>query len=191
MYRRKSFSLSSNHPLPSKKCIELECNQDKVRIPWRPKLRDNPQNQQMLKNFSNIGLLRSDTNCTVFPGESLQVKVPPTIAALGDIRVFVSPRGSKAKMIFMNDNKVEEALFPFPGFTHVIDGHVKLPNPSNFPVNISKNHQLADVRFVSNNLAINQTNVTEQFYPRPRMLSRSFRNASRQNLVVTMVNWGI
>ena len=53
-------------------------------------------------------------------------------------------------------------------FHHVIDGHVKLPNPSNFPVNISKNHQLADIRFVSNDPAINQTNVTEQFYPRPK-----------------------
>ena len=155
-------------PLPSKRCIELEANQEKVKIPWRPELLDNLQSKNIVQNSSNIGLLRSDSSCTIFPGESLQVKVPPTISALGDVKIFISPRVSKAKIAFIDDNRFEEALFPLPGFSHVIDGHVMLPNPSSFPVNVSKNQQLADIRIVSNTAAVNPTSVTEQFYPRPK-----------------------
>ena len=43
-----------------------------------------------------------------------------------------------------------------------------LPNPSSLPVHISKNQQLADIRILSNNPVVNQTKVTEQFYPRPK-----------------------
>ena len=150
-------------PLPSKRCIELEANQEKVKIPWRPELLDNLQSENIVRNSSNIGLLRSDTSCTIFPGESLQVKVPPTIAALGDVKIFISPRVSKAKIAFIDDNRFEETLFPLPGFSHVIDGHVMLPNPSSVPVNVAKNQQLADIRIVSNTPAVNPTSVTEQF----------------------------
>ena len=155
-------------PLPSKRCIELESVHDKVKIPWRPDLVDNQQTQNVIQNLSNIGLLRAENNCTIFPGECLQMKVPPTIAALGDVRVFVSPRVSKAKTVFIDDNRFEESLFPLPGLTHIIDGHVMLPNPSSLPVHISKNQQLADIRILSNNPVVNQTKVTEQFYPRPK-----------------------
>ena len=157
-------------PLPSKSCIELESVHDKVKIPWRPELVDNPQTQNVIQNLSNIGLLRAENNCTIFPGECLQMKVPPTIAALGDVKVFVSPRVSKSKMVFIDDNRFEESLFPLPGLTHIIDGHVMLPNPSSLPVNVSKNQQLADIRIVSNNPVVNQTKVTEQFYPSPELL---------------------
>ena len=155
-------------PLPSKRCIELESDQEKVMIPWRPELTNGPQSQNVVQNFSKLGLLHSETNVTIFPGECLQVKVPPTIASVGDIKVFVSPPVSKARMVFTDDSRFKESLFPLPGFTHVINGHVMLPNPSSFPVNVSKNQQLADIRLVSENLAVNPTTVTEQFYPRPK-----------------------
>ena len=71
-------------------------------------------------------------------------------------------------MTFMDENRVEETLFPLPGFTHIIDGNVMLPNSSNFPVSISKNQHLADIRMVSNRPSVFPTTVTEQFYPRPR-----------------------
>lgn len=150
-------------PLPSKRCILLESNQDSVKIPWRPELVD-----KSCQNFANVGLLRTEENSTIFPGDFLKIKAPPTIAMLGDVKVFISPRNSKAKMIFMNENRMEETIFPLPGFTHVVDGHVMLPNSSNFPVNISKNQQLADIRIVSNRPSVCPTTVTEQFYPRPR-----------------------
>ena len=150
-------------PLPSKRCILLESNQDSLRIPWRPELGNNN-----CQNFTSVGLWRTEESCTIFPGDFLQVKAPPTIAMLGDVRVFISPRNSKAKMTFMDENRIEETMFPLPGFTHVIDGNVMLPNTSNFPVIISKNLQLADVRMVSDRPFVGPTSVTEQFYPRPR-----------------------
>ena len=116
------------------------------------------------QNFANVGLLRTEENSTIFPGDFLKIKAPPTIAMLGDVKVFISPRNSKAKMIFMNENRMEETIFPLPGFTHVVDGHVMLPNSSNFPVNISKNQQLADIRIVSNYPSVRHTTATEQFY---------------------------
>ena len=79
-------------PLPSKRCILLESNQDSVKIPWRPELVD-----KSCQNFANVGLLRTEENSTIFPGDFLKIKAPPTIAMLGDVKVFISPRNSKPR----------------------------------------------------------------------------------------------
>ena len=159
-------------PMPSKKCILLESGNKKQRIPWRPDFVSNN-----CQNMSHVGILRSEVACTVFPGDFLKIKAPPTIALLGDTKVFISPRISKARMNFQDKNKsrFEETLFPLPRISHVIDGNIFLPNPSSFPVIISKNDQLADVRLVSSSekskpdmSGVLRTAVTDQFYPRPK-----------------------
>ena len=114
--------------------------------------------------------MRSDSACTIYPGEFLKMKVPPQFTVSGDKTVFVSPRPSTARMNFVDTNctRVESQFFPLPQITHIIDGHVYLPNSSDFPVNILKNQHLADLRVGSlSEENVGQT-VTEQYYPRPK-----------------------
>ena len=128
--------------------------------------------------MSHVGILRSDTACTVFPGDFVRLKAPPSIAMLGDAKIFITPRNSKARMYFQDENKTrfEETLFPLPRISHVINGDIYLPNSSNFPVNISRNDQLADIRLISNpgkshvNVmsGVFRTSVTDKFYARPK-----------------------
>ena len=160
-------------PMPSKSCILVENGNLRQRIPWRPDFATNGN-----QNMSHVGILRSDTACTVFPGDFVRLKAPPSIAMLGDAKIFITPRNSKARMYFQDENKTrfEETLFPLPRISHVINGDIYLPNSSNFPVNISRNDQLADIRLISNpgNPQVNvmsgvfRTSVTDEFYARPK-----------------------
>ena len=155
--------------MPARKCIMIESNNKKQKIPWRPDTRI-----QNCHDPVQIGILRSDSNCTVFPGDFLKVKAPPSIALLGDARIFISPRNSKARMTFIDQNntKFENTLFPLPKISHVINGDIFLPNSSTFPVIVSKNDQLADIRIMSSSPEVSNDilnlSVTEQFYARPK-----------------------
>ena len=160
-------------PMPSKRCILVENGNLRQKIPWRPDFATNGN-----QNMSHVGILRSDTACTVFPGDFVRLKAPPSIAMLGDAKIFITPRNSKARMYFQDENKsrFEETLFPLPRISHVINGDIYLPNSSNFPVNISRNDQLADIRLISNpgksqvNVmsGVFRTSVTDEFYARPK-----------------------
>ena len=95
--------------IPSRNCILIEADNKKKKIPWRPGLEN-----KNCQNLSQSGILRSETGCTIFSGECLRLKAPPNIAFLGDVRIFISPRNSKARMTFKNDDdtKFEETICP-------------------------------------------------------------------------------
>ena len=152
-------------PLPSKKCILMENSTSKQYVPWRPDLDKNKAG-----SIPVAGLLRSESTCTVYPGECLKVKVQPQLINNGDASVFISPRPSSAMMNFVDskNTRMESQFFPLPQFTNIIDGHVYLPNTSNFPVNVLKNQHLADLRIGLLSEDKGEKSITEQFYPRPK-----------------------
>lgn len=84
--------------------------------------------------------------------------------------MLVAPRLSKSsKTSYMFDESQHYVMQQFPphALTSVVGGKIRLENTSAFPVNISKNEHLADIRLLTNQ-PHKSSNKFGPLYPRPK-----------------------
>lgn len=102
---------------------------------------------------ANIVPLKSDLNCTVWPNEFVELKLPSSCT---DNDYAVIPRS----VSILNKSLSVPDMFPVPVITESIDGKIRLKNDSDNPVFISKHDPFchiipADFNSLSNVLSTN------------------------------------
>ena len=151
------------NPITYKNITEIVTKDGSIRtIPWRP--------IKTLPSKPTIALLRIPEKITVYPDEYLEIDAPPEMSKYESSEILLLPRmHSKSKAVdclpltqpkppplHNPSDPIPDAWpaynlvpFPPPQFTHIVGGKIRILNTSPLPVTISKNEQIADIRFVS------------------------------------------
>ena len=151
------------NPVTYRNEIDIVTKNDSIRkLPWRPQTFHHPISP-------NIGILRSEETITLYPGEHLDIQAPPKFRPLGDAEVLVRPRStSNIFAVYQTTTKYARDLFPTPLYTWIINGRVRIPNDSSFPITIPKHKHIADISLVSSGAVI-----FPSFKPPPFILNNS------------------
>ena len=165
------------NPITYKNITEILRDGSIRTIPWRP--------IKTLPSKPTISLLRVPEKITVYPDEYFEIEAPPEVAKYDASEILLLPRmHSKTRIVDCShitqprpspphspsdpnpDHWPAYDLVPFPPpqFTHIVGGKIRILNTSPLPVTISKNDQIADIRFVSDQ---NSPSFDPALYPRP------------------------
>ena len=132
------------NPVTYRDEIDIVTNEGTIRkLPWRPRTSNH-------LSPPNIGILRCQESVTLYPGDFMDVKVPPAFQSVGDAEVLVRPRSnSSVYSVCMSSTKYNMDLFPQPEYTWMIQGRIRLLNRSSLPVIIPRHRHFADISLVS------------------------------------------
>ena len=103
------------NPVTYRDEIDIVTNEGTIRkLPWRPRTSNH-------LSPPNIGILRCQESVTLYPGDFMDVQVPPAFQSVGDAEVLVRPRSnSSVYSVCMSSTKYNMDLFPQPEYTWMI-----------------------------------------------------------------------
>jgi hypothetical protein len=82
---------------------------------------------------------------TIWPGEYVEVDLPPLPDMVDDIPLALEPRTDTPVMKSVKDSHV----WPHPDIVHSINGRVRIPNSTNEPITLVKHEHFCQVRFIA------------------------------------------